>query len=100
MDTQLELPNRERLLPIGNYSKDVSKLVDKVKQTLGLKAQLSKILGSKKTNNSREYQPTQSPRRLIKQVALESPTQMDFDDAFSFKTANIDNKSKFVRKDF
>lgn len=97
MDSQLEIPNRERLLPIGQYNKDVSQLVDKVKQGLGLNAQQVKISDNKKIENGRDlHSQTQSPRRLIKQVALESPTQGDFDDSPVFKNTNMDNKSIFL----
>ncbi|XP_044257463.1 protein unc-79 homolog isoform X1 [Tribolium madens] len=97
LESQLEIPSQERLLPIGQHTKDISQLVDKVRQALGINAQLSKPENKKpdKIYNTKE-EPVQShsPRRLIKQVALESPpNQGDFDDnGHFFKTIKSDNQ--------
>ncbi|XP_058827136.1 protein unc-79 homolog isoform X1 [Topomyia yanbarensis] len=85
--SQLEIPTPERLLPIGYLGKEsISALVDKVREALSI-PDISHLkhnsfdkpeqsVGSNKeeiTMNSR----VTSPRKLIKQVALESPPQTD-----------------------
>lgn len=103
-ESQLEIPCQERLLPIGQHTKDISQLVDKVRQALGINAQLSTKSDNKKIDkyhHIRGEQPQQShshsPRKLIKQVALESPpNQLDAEDANQiFKTIKADNPSMF-----
>ena len=92
-ETNLKIPNQERLLPIGQHNKEITQLINKVKQALGIDIQTIKeandtILRS----NGNNGQIMQSPRRLIKQVALESPTQNDSDDTLLFKSVNLENK--------
>lgn len=80
---KLEFPTPERLLPIGNISKEnVSSLVERVREALSipdishLKSQdhLDKSLETSPPNSSRAM----SPRKLIKQVALvESPPSVN-----------------------
>lgn len=80
---KLEFPTPERLLPIGNMSKEnVSSLVDRVREALSipdishLKSQdhLDKSLETSPPNSSRAM----SPRKLIKQIALiESPPSVN-----------------------
>lgn len=98
IDSQLEIPIQERLLPIGQTNKDVSQLVEKVRLALGLNTQPAKVLENRKNkqNTTREFIGSPSPRRLIKQVALESPpNQGDLEDHLVlFRNANIENKSK------
>lgn len=103
LDSQLEIPNQERLLPIGQHNKDIYQFVDKVKHALGLNNQVQKMENIKnEQNNGRKEDAhiTHSPRRLIKQVALESPpNQADFDGAIQFyKTLKLDNQSTFPTK--
>ncbi|KAF7267135.1 hypothetical protein GWI33_019628 [Rhynchophorus ferrugineus] len=79
LEPQLEIPTQERLLPIGSHTKDISQLVEKVKQALNINAQLGKT--QKKIDYSdKKIEPstsqTHSPRKLIKQVALESPPNL------------------------
>lgn len=97
IDSQLEIPTQERLLPIGSNSKDVCQLVDKIKQALGLNAQPPKLLENKKPEGFENKIGTPSPRRLIKQVALESPPNPgDLEDGtVACRNANADNKSKY-----
>lgn len=96
----MEIPNQERLLPIGQHTKDISQLVDKVRQALGINAQISKTdtkKAEKSYNTKDEHVQSHSPRRLIKQVALESPPhQNDFDDNYGHfpKTMKLDNHRK------
>ncbi|RZB38818.1 unc-79 -like [Asbolus verrucosus] len=101
LESQLEIPNQERLLPIGQHTKDISQLVDKVRQALGINAQLSKFENKKPEkiyNTKEESVQSHSPRRLIKQVALESPpNQGDIDDnGHFFKTIKVDNQREAI----
>lgn len=105
LESQLEIPSQERLLPIGQHNKDISQLVDKVRQALGINAETMKMDNKKAEkcqNNWRDQQMQatssqhHSPRKLIKQVALESPpNHSDMEDnGVTFKTAKMDNQSK------
>lgn len=102
LESQLEIPSQERLLPIGQHTKDISQLVDKVRQALGINAQLTKTDNKKidKYVSSKQLQPTSSqyhsPRRLIKQVALESPPNQfePEENEHFFKTIKMENQSK------
>lgn len=99
INSQLEIPLQERLLPIGSHGKDINQLVDKVKHALGLNNLPPKL------NDKSENEPTwkdsvigsPSPRRLIKQVALESPPNQPDEDNNTIvcRNVNVDNKSKF-----
>lgn len=100
MESQLEIPSQERLLPIGQHSKDISQFVDKVRQALGINMQLQKTDNNKTEpiqGNRETSHQTHSPRKLIKQVALESPpNQTDYEGAVQFyKTLKLDNQSKW-----
>lgn len=103
LESQLEIPSQERLLPIGQHTKDISQLVDKVRQALGINAQLVKADNKKVDKHvcSEQPQPTSSqyhsPRRLIKQVALESPPNQfePEENGHFFKTIKMENQSKF-----
>lgn len=102
LDSQLEIPSQERLLPIGQHNKDISQLVDKVRQALGLNNQPPKVIENQKnehpTNGTMQVTiGTPSPRRLIKQVALESPpNQTEPEENLTLcKSVNADNKSEY-----
>lgn len=108
MESQLEIPSQERLLPIGQHNKDISQLVDKVRQALGINAELVKMDNrkiEKSQNNWRDqqFQATSSqyhsPRKLIKQVALESPpNHSDLEEnGINFKAMKVDNQSKWSK---
>ncbi|XP_030755941.1 protein unc-79 homolog [Sitophilus oryzae] len=80
LEPQLQIPTQERLLPIGSHTKDISQLVEKVKQALNINTQLGKITRKNEQSEKKSEQPstsqTHSPRKLIKQVALESPPNL------------------------
>lgn len=93
---QLEIPNQERLLPIGHHTKDISQLVDKVRQALGINAQVQSSKENRRTeSNGAKEEMYHSPRRLIKQVALESPpNQIDLEEHVDLcRCLNSENKS-------
>lgn len=102
LEPQLEIPTQERLLPIGQHSKDISQLVEKVKQVLNIN---SKVTRKSDFREKRQEQPstsqTHSPRKLIKQVALESPPNLyeSDDNGNSFehylKSLKLDNTSNY-----
>lgn len=99
LESQLEIPCQERLLPIGQHNKDISQFVDKVKQALGLNMQIQKV-EIPKTNDQRKkddhhQSSSYSPRKLIKQVALESPPHQsgDYDTTTLYKGLRMDNQS-------
>lgn len=97
IDSQLEIPRQERLLPIGQQNKDVSQLIDKVKLALGINNETSKSIEVQKRREGDEAPIVHSPRRLIKQVALESPpNQGDLENNIC-KDFNLDNKSMLSR---
>ncbi|XP_038110172.1 protein unc-79 homolog isoform X9 [Culex quinquefasciatus] len=83
---QLEIPTPERLLPIGKYGKEnVSALGDRVREALTIpdinqlkqdSFDKSDSAGSIKDDVTTSSRGT-SPRKLIKQVALESPPQLE-----------------------
>lgn len=81
---QLQLPTQERLLPIGQHTKDITQLVEKVKQALNINSKLpkkSESLDNKTEQPGTSQTQSHSPRKLIKQVALESPPNLyDSDD--------------------
>ncbi|KAK9889170.1 hypothetical protein WA026_004451 [Henosepilachna vigintioctopunctata] len=98
LESQLEIPSQERLLPIGQHTKDISHFVEKVRQALDLnpnsvRADSKNESSSKKQKDQEHIFITHSPRRLIKQVALESPpNQLDQNDIGRLcKTNRLDN---------
>ncbi|CAG9828550.1 unnamed protein product [Diabrotica balteata] len=103
IDSQLEIPCQERLLPIGQHP--TPQLMEKLKQALGVTSQQIKSESIKKEKlqgHSQEQhhpQPTSShshsPRKLTKQVALESPNNSEFEDNGHFKSLKMENQSKF-----
>ncbi|XP_031336357.1 protein unc-79 homolog [Photinus pyralis] len=104
IESQLEIPRQERLLPIGQHNREISQLIDKVQQALGISATSTKIDNRKSyefniQKDSEQEKPTQthSPRRLIKQVALESPPNQNGQDTY-YKDANLDNKREFMNQ--
>ncbi|ERL94236.1 hypothetical protein D910_11517, partial [Dendroctonus ponderosae] len=102
LEPQLEIPMQERLLPIGQHTKDISQLVEKVKQVLNIN---SKLTRKSDFREKKQEQPstsqTHSPRKLIKQVALESPPNLyeSDDNGNSFehylKSLKLDNTSNY-----
>lgn len=99
-ENQLEIPNQERLLPIGQHNKDISQLVDKVRQALGINSQApppqkERRIDTKGTRD--ELYHSHSPRKLTKQVALESPpNQNEIDDHSDLcRCLNVDSKSNY-----
>ncbi|KAJ8981492.1 hypothetical protein NQ317_007018 [Molorchus minor] len=105
LESQLEIPIQERLLPIGQHTKDISQLVDKVRLALGINAQLAKAENKKSETfvvQQEQPQPTSSqyhsPRKLIKQVALESPPhQFDAEDnGYFFRPLKADNQKDLL----
>lgn len=82
------------MLPIGQHNKDITQFVDKVKNALGINAPLTPVESKADHHGKREGQ-THSPRRLIKQVALESPpNQSNFENSMQFyKALKMDNQS-------
>lgn len=97
IDSELEIPCQERLLPIGQHNKDITHLVDKVRQALGINSASSKVIGNqKKVAQAKEVTHSPSPRRLIKQVALESPPHQEIESDMMCKEANANGKSKIL----
>ncbi|XP_065166264.1 protein unc-79 homolog isoform X3 [Atheta coriaria] len=97
LESQLEIPSQERLLPIGQHNKDINQLVDKVRQALGIPTPTPAAKYDRSAGNSKEStSATHSPRRLIKQVALESPPNTMDPDESVFTNVFIDNKSDGV----
>lgn len=122
--SQLEFPMPERLLPIGIHEKGVLGLVERVRQALGV-PELEESLRESVKNSTDEQDsskidkqdslaeelmsgsllPTNepdaassrcaSPRRLIKQVALESPPGPMETDDFCFRLLDHERKAKF-----
>ncbi|KAF5283433.1 hypothetical protein FQA39_LY04809 [Lamprigera yunnana] len=103
IESQLEIPRQERLLPIGHHSKEVSQIINKVQQALGI------ITIPSKTHNKRNHgyfgskeditPQSHSPRRLIKQVALESPPhQTDQEISSIYKDVNLENKKEYINQ--
>ncbi|XP_050313784.1 protein unc-79 homolog isoform X3 [Anthonomus grandis grandis] len=97
-EPQLEIPMQERLLPIGQNTKDITNLVEKVKQALNINSKIVKKLETpEKIVEQPSTSQTQSPRKLIKQVALESPPNMYEPEVNGFglenyiKTIKVDN---------
>ncbi|XP_072402043.1 protein unc-79 homolog isoform X3 [Diabrotica undecimpunctata] len=100
IDSQLEIPCQERLLPIGQHP--TPQLMEKLKQALGVTSQQIKSESIKKEKlqgHSQEQhhpQPTSShshsPRKLTKQVALESPNNSEFEDNGHFKSLKMENQ--------
>lgn len=94
-------------MPIGQHTKDISHLVDKVRQALGINAQVARPDNKKYEKQFPQqeqhvvHQSTSSqyhsPRKLIKQVALESPpNHFDVEDLGQmYKTIKIDNQSLY-----
>lgn len=86
-------------MPIGQHNKDISQLIDKVRQALGINTQIPKVIENQKKqeicgHTKEEVPQTHSPRRLIKQVALESPpNQGELESNVLCKDVNLDNKS-------
>ncbi|XP_074099660.1 UNC-79 domain-containing protein isoform X1 [Cotesia typhae] len=116
--SQLEFPMPERLLPIGGIQGQcISGLVERVRQALGVPEddQLPLSLATDPDRSPQKQDSTTSeclssaalipindnlssrcasPRRLIKQVALESPPPVETDD-FSFHTFEHERRHKF-----
>ncbi|XP_056646981.1 protein unc-79 homolog isoform X3 [Diorhabda sublineata] len=97
LDSPLEIPSQERLLPIGQHP--TPQLMEKLKQALGINTQIIKLDGNKKSDKLPESHTqgtsshSHSPRKLTKQVALESPpTQSEFDENGHFKSMKIENQ--------
>ncbi|CAG9855370.1 unnamed protein product [Phyllotreta striolata] len=97
LDSQLEIPNQERLLPIGQHT--TPQLLEKLKQALGINAHLATKIDGKKLEKLQDHYPhptsshSHSPRKLTKQVALESPpNHSEFDDNGHFKSIKMDNQ--------
>ncbi|XP_057672302.1 protein unc-79 homolog isoform X3 [Diorhabda carinulata] len=97
LDSPLEIPSQERLLPIGQHP--TPQLMEKLKQALGINTQIIKLDGNKKSDKLPESHTqgtsshSHSPRKLTKQVALESPpTQSEFDENGHFKSIKIENQ--------
>lgn len=97
LDSPLEIPSQERLLPIGQHP--TPQLMEKLKQALGINTQLAKLDGNEKTEKLPEPHTqgtsshSHSPRKLTKQVALESPpTKSEFDENGHFKSIKVDNQ--------
>ncbi|KAF7993840.1 hypothetical protein HCN44_011109 [Aphidius gifuensis] len=117
--SQLEFPMPERLLPIGIQEKGILGLVERVRQALGvpeleesfknsideqdLSLKFDKqdslgdelISGSLLPTNDDTPSRCASPRRLIKQVALESPPGPLENDDFCFRLLDHERKAKF-----
>lgn len=98
IESQLEIPRQERLLPIGQHSKDVTQLIDKVRQALGIDVQIPKVIENQKKQElfglKQDRSQSHSPRRLIKQVALESPpNQGELENTILCKDLNLDSQS-------
>lgn len=118
--SQLEFPMPERLLPIGIQEKGIFGLVERVRQALGvpeleesfknsideqdssLKFDKQDSLGDELISSSllpkNDDTPSRcaSPRRLIKQVALESPPPGPIEnDDFCFRLLDNERKAKF-----
>ncbi|XP_055629586.1 protein unc-79 homolog isoform X2 [Toxorhynchites rutilus septentrionalis] len=96
---QLEIPTPERLLPIGQHGNEgISALVDKVREVLTIPAINHLKYGSFNKSDSLEGNKNDvvissqgtSPRKLIKQVALEYPSQVP--DVHN--TRNVPNDTK------
>lgn len=101
LQSQLEIPCQERLLPIGQHNKDISQFVDKVKQALGLNMQIQKVEVPRPNDQLKKDDHHQSssysPRKLIKQVALESPPhQSDYDSTTLYRGLRMENQSKDI----
>lgn len=79
--SQLEFPTPERLLPIGQHAKMANTLADKVREVLTsadishLKQESSFERSESTGNEMTQSSQTNSPRRLTKQIAMESPTE-------------------------
>lgn len=74
----LEIPTPERLLPIGSHGKDgISTLVDRVREALSIPdishLKQDSLESPREEGISVRDSRSNSPRRLTKQVALESP---------------------------
>ncbi|XP_055321973.1 protein unc-79 homolog isoform X3 [Sitodiplosis mosellana] len=84
-----EFPNPERLLPIGQHAKDgINTLADKVREVLSIKEishlkQESSFEKSESTGNDITHSSqANSPRRLMKQSAFESPSNENRSNAY------------------
>ncbi|XP_043278465.1 protein unc-79 homolog isoform X2 [Venturia canescens] len=122
--SQLEFPMPERLLPVGPQRECVSGLVERVREALGVPeiedsaphstsdgggdeketpnpqkqdSITSEIMSASNLLPSNEHQSSRSasPRRLIKQVALESPPPAIESDDFCFRLLEHERKAKF-----
>lgn len=93
-------------MPIGQHTKDISQLVEKVRQALDLNPILPQKIDNKLDSTSKKQSAldhgfiSHSPRRLIKQVALESPpNQMDHEDLNRlYKSNRLDQQSELFQK--
>lgn len=98
--SQLELPTPERLLPIGQHGKEgITALVDKVREALTIPdiSHLKQESLDKSDSSTRDdgipSSRTNSPRRLIKQVALDSPPNQS-DEIHSILLRAVTNEVK------
>lgn len=98
--SQLELPTPERLLPIGQHGKDgITALVEKVREALTIPdlSHLKQESFDKSDSSAKDdgipSSRTNSPRRLIKQVALDSPPNQS-DDIHSILLRSVTNEIK------
>lgn len=98
--SQLELPTPERLLPIGQHGKEgITALVDKVREALTIPdlSHLKQESLDKSDSSAKEdgipSSRTNSPRRLIKQVALDSPPNQS-DEIHSILLRAVTNEVK------
>ncbi|XP_058465419.1 protein unc-79 homolog isoform X4 [Malaya genurostris] len=105
--SQLEIPTPERLLPIGHLGKEsISALADKVREVLTIPdinhLKHNSFYKSDSNDINREdlnkNTLATSPRRLIKQVALESPSQIDHIHHTEIRSLSADVKMDDIRK--
>lgn len=110
--SQLEFPMPERLLPVGIHNQSVTGLVERVRQALGV-PELPESSENHRKSDQEDRKPEQqdsivsenlpsamvtsrcaSPRRLTKQVALESPPPVMETDDFCFRVLEHDRRGK------
>ncbi|XP_062699699.1 protein unc-79 homolog isoform X2 [Aedes albopictus] len=101
---QLEIPTPERLLPIGQHGKEgISALVDKVREVLTIpdishlkhdSLDKSDSTGSNKDDMAVISSRGASPRKLIKQIALESPPQAEEVHSTILRSVSADVKAE------
>ncbi|XP_063983209.1 protein unc-79 homolog isoform X2 [Diachasmimorpha longicaudata] len=114
--SQLEFPMQERLLPIGMNRESVSGLVERVRQALGVPEMEDNAHSAEEDQETSHPQKQDSiasdnlsatpvateapssrcasPRRLIKQVALESPPPVVETDDFCFRVLDHEKRGR------